>query len=72
MAYPVISRDPIARTELVRESVASHYSECGGQSRLPRHSVFRYGTRPDDSLAGRIDWHSGVYCGKACHDAYHY
>ncbi len=70
-----ISRDPFARTELVRERVywpdPLHCPYCGTIPETPKTGdryLYRYGTAHD---AGRTDWHRGLYCSKGCHDAYH-
>ncbi len=81
MTIRTINRDPFARASLVREAVPldepRHCQFCG--QRRQRHArpgdaicahLFRYGTQPD-SISGRINWHSGTFCSKSCHDAYH-
>lgn len=68
-----ISRDPFARTTLVRRVVAttSTCNWCGGQRIGQRigQRLFEYGTERDDR--SRPDWHKGLYCSKECHDVYH-
>jgi hypothetical protein len=73
-----ISRDPFARTELMRQSVISTdgCTNCGGQ-RTPRQDgqrkLFQYGTARDGISASytATRWHEGLFCGKSCHDSYH-
>ena len=65
-----LSHDPFARQSLVREAVTgwAHDPTCTwcGQSRNP---MYRYGTERDDN--SRVNWHSGQFCNKGCHDSYH-
>jgi len=63
-----VSRDPFARESTVRRTVQSTLgcSWCGNRRRSG--SLFLYGTMPD---AGRISWHTGLFCSKPCHGAYH-
>ena len=72
MTAPVvtISRDPFAREELVRQTVASQ-SGCDwcGQHRKGG-KLFQYGTDRDDRPY-RPNWHKGLFCSKPCHDDYH-
>lgn len=73
-----ISRDPFARTTLVRRVVRLNPNmppkccfECGG---LNSHlNLFEYGTENDGLTASYIGphWHKGLFCSKGCHDAYH-
>jgi hypothetical protein len=67
-----LTRDPFARTTLVRE-LSDNVCVCAwcGSARVVRGKVqlaFRYGTESDN---GRVSWHRGAFCGKSCHDAYH-
>lgn len=66
-----ISRDPFARTTLVRDRVSTDKGcdFCG--SRLKRPHLYRYGTEPD-RVVPRVNWHKGVFCSKSCHDSYHF
>jgi hypothetical protein len=73
MAY--ISRDPFARTELHRNSVritGNQTCRWCGQTRYmhgqPIPFLFEYRTESD---GGRVSEHSGLFCSKSCHDAYH-
>lgn len=65
----MISRDPFARQELHRETVATTEgcSWCGNKPRSGK-KLFRYLTETD---SGRKSPHKGLFCGKDCHDAYH-
>jgi hypothetical protein len=70
-----ISRDPFARTELVRERIywpdPLYCAFCGRIPETPKTGdryLYRYGTAHD---SGRTDWHTGHYCSKGCHDAFH-
>lgn len=73
-----LSRDPFARTTLLRAVVrplvfGQDCRWCGGVRRTSRAGepfLFRYGTEPD-AIRSRVDWHTGEFCSKACHDAYH-
>jgi hypothetical protein len=72
-----VSRDPFARTTLVRTIVRplAPGQDCGwcGNVRHARRggpSLFRYGTEPD-AVRPRVHWHDGAFCSKPCHDAYH-
>ena len=68
MSVVTISRDPFARTELVRavndDALGCECTECGGVGR------FRYGTLHDDR-PGRIEWAEGRFCGVVCFREYH-
>jgi hypothetical protein len=66
MAY--ISRDPFARTELHRQSVevSGGCDWCGQQHKSGK--LFQYRTESD---GGRENRHTGLFCSKSCHDAYH-
>lgn len=70
----VISRDPYARTELVRERTywpdPLYCAFCGTIHETPKGDryLYQYGTAHD---GGRTDWHRGAYCSKSCHDAFH-
>lgn len=60
-----INRDPFARQELHREIVSNTVcSWCGTKGK----HMFQYRTETD---GGRKYTHSGVFCSKGCHDAYH-
>jgi hypothetical protein len=72
-----LARDPFARQTLVRVVVRPLHgrtcSWCGGvrtsqRSRTP--FLYRYGTEPDAVHPGVV-WHTGEFCSKSCHDAYH-
>lgn len=69
-----ISRDPFARTELVRE-VTENKGECdwcGSRRRSPKGNIlglFRYGTEAD-GLYTRVNWASGHFCSIGCCRAY--
>lgn len=75
-----ISHDPFARQSLMRETV-DRRPYCGGRGcrwcgnwrhRAGKPMVgllFRYGTERDDR--GGINWHTGEFCSKSCHDSYH-
>ncbi len=65
-----IARDCFARSETVREAVetAGGCDWCGNAR--PSGKLFRYGTEAD-GLRVRTHWHSGLFCAKGCHDAYH-
>lgn len=67
LGIAVISRDPFARSELVRKRVVlvgCECTECGSVAR------FRYGTRHDDR-PGRVEWADGRFCGVDCFRTYH-
>lgn len=69
----MINRDPFARQELHREAVRWPNTKCGwcGGIRTARGGVpmlYRYRTETD---GGRRHEHSGLFCSKDCHDAYH-
>jgi hypothetical protein len=64
-----LSHDAFARQSTVRR-VAMDYRPngcdwCG--TKKPR--LFCYDTEPDDS--SRTNWHTGAFCNRSCHDAYH-
>ena len=69
-----VSRNPFARTEVVRFSVnVSPNGTCDwcGRTRLSktgRNTLFRYATQSD---GGRENVHTGQFCSKSCHDCYH-
>jgi len=70
-----ISRDPFARTTLVRESVRCVHGEtcnwCGNtrhRNGKPTKFLFRYATQHD---GGRLSTHTGLFCSRSCHDTYH-
>ena len=63
------------RVDLVREPTPWRvYCPMGGYrcahcGQVPgSHRLYRYGDWRMDAGA-RIDWHKGMYCSKACHDA---
>ena len=69
----LISRDPFARQEIHREVVASSQScrNCGGfrwRGGRKLQAMFEYRTETD---SGRNFVHTGLFCSKSCHDAYH-
>lgn len=70
-----VSRDPFARTTLMRQSI-SHSGitasmKCAWCGNLNRYGgLFMYGTEPD-GVSTRINWHKGLFCSKGCHDCYH-
>ena len=70
-----LSHDAFARQSVVKsEPVPANGSTCQwcGQvqiDRKERKRLFQFGTSRDDS--NRIDWHSGLFCSKDCHDDYH-
>ena len=77
-----ISRDPFARHDIVRRVVQTHASctWCGGKrtvgSNTPARRVtlglYEYGTERDDRPGERnVNWHTGLFCCKSCHDSYH-
>lgn len=69
----LISRDPFARTELHRNTIAPadvSYAHltcdwCGNRGHDGR--LFRYRTEHD---GGRVDQHQGYFCSKTCYDTY--
>ena len=68
-----ISRDPFARTTLMRRKVVSHAgcSWCGSNRSWKGKTtwvLFQYSTETD---GGRTHVHKGLFCSKSCHDAYH-
>lgn len=67
-----IKHDGMARQSLVRETVRSTKgcTECGSWEHYD-HALFRYGTQRDDRMNGSVDWHTGLFCSKSCHDGYH-
>ena len=73
-----LARDPFARHTLVRETVrplrpGQTCDFCGNVRKTPRMLtpfLYRYGTEPD-AIRSRIHWHSGAFCSRPCHDAYH-
>jgi hypothetical protein len=82
MTIVQISRDPFARTTLVREvcdyAIRYRCEWCGAIRAKQSANVvigttckhmFRYGTQRDDR--GGTYWHPGEFCSKACHDSYH-
>lgn len=76
----VISHDGIARFENVRQTLdATQLCSCdwcgrmrmikrpGDCANVLHHArLFKYGIRPDDSLAGRISWTPGKFCSVDC------
>ena len=69
-----ISRDPFARTTLMRRKVVGHdgCSWCGGRRQHKGNAtwlLFQYFTETD---GGREHTHTGTFCCKSCHDAYHH
>jgi hypothetical protein len=66
-----VSRDPFARTTLVRRLVETSQS-CSwcGQKRRGSGKLFEYGTERD-GIYTRPAWHKGLFCGKSCHNDYH-
>ncbi len=69
----VLSHNAIARTESVRESVAipANISRGCDNCGCFECRMYRYGTRKDDSLAGRVAWRKGIFCSKGCCNSYH-
>ena len=74
-AEPVqISRDPFARTTLVRRKVTTGLNRtcdwCGQKRR--KDVLFEYGTERDGISLSYVGphWHKGLFCSKGCHDAY--
>lgn len=73
-----ISRDPFARTTLVREIIEPLASNqtcdfCGGVGTSRRRRIpllYRFGTE-HDAVHPRVAWHGGAFCSRSCHDAYH-
>ena len=68
----LISRDPVARTELRRVvwpvTTGTMCSWCGNGRRSGRpHTLFKYVTETD---GGRTIPHSGLFCSKPCHNIY--
>ena len=79
-----VSRDPFARTTLVRRTITGHTVDlpggfgdhlyscdwCGNvrRTRKGRPTAYRYATETD---GGRTHEHKGTFCCKGCHDAYH-
>lgn len=63
-----ISRDPFARTTLVRETVQCN-DRCAWCGSRRKTGMFRYGTQRDDR--GGTNWHAGLFCSKGCHDDYY-
>lgn len=61
----LISRDPFARTELHKKKVTTNGScdWCGSET-----SLYRFQTESD---GGKVNCHTGRFCCKSCHDAYH-
>lgn len=71
-----ISRDPFARTSLVRRIVWVHSpsrtcSWCDGQRITPAGNryLFSYGTEYDDN--NHLNWHEGRFCADDCFYSYH-
>ena len=69
-----ISRDPFARTTLVRDHIPGYLlirkqtcDWCGNLNGFG--GLFRYATDPDDG--GRLHWHDGEFCSLSCHNSYH-
>ena len=73
-----ISCDPFAREELHRKNVDASHATCHfcGSVRFTKAGkpyLYRYYTERDGvytSLVGP-QYHSGLFCSKSCHDAYH-
>lgn len=71
-----ISRDPFARTTLLRERIYVHSETCVwcGHQKVIAHSsqryLFRYSTKKD-GIHTQPQPHSGLFCSKSCHDSYH-
>lgn len=61
----LISRDPFARTELVRDNISEHgeCSWCGQPAR------YRYAVTSDDRPL--IRWMKGIFCSIQCCRIYH-
>ena len=69
-----ISRDPFARTELVRHKVTTALNctclWCGQKRK--KDVLFEYGTERDDRPGEHnVAWHKGLFCSKSCHNSYH-
>ncbi len=73
MSTVVIKRDPFTRTELVRAIVTRYIgcgcAWCGNYRRGSHHTLFMYGTAYDGRSL--INWHTGNFCSKSCHDSYY-
>ena len=69
-----ISRDPFARTTLVRRTVDCLVGcwWCGSHNRRRPDTLFEYGTERDGISASYVGphWHKGLFCSKSCHDSY--
>lgn len=71
-----VSRDPFARTELVRRQISIDHSIdrscswCGAvrHGRGGHKYLSIYATQSD---GGRTSEHKGAFCCKSCHDSYH-
>jgi hypothetical protein len=65
-----LSRDPFARTEIVRQTVIAPGVSCAwcGQTRGDTLRLYAYHTATD---GGRLALHKGLFCSKPCHDSYH-
>ena len=67
-----VNRDPFARTELHKRRVQSYQLEargcdwCGGRDAKGQLWIFETQT-----ASGRHYSHSGAFCCKRCHDAWH-
>ena len=69
-----ISRDPFARTTLMRRSVRSAVTNCDWCGEKRRDGVlYQYGTENDGISKNYVGphWHKGLFCSKQCHDDYH-
>ena len=65
--YPAfISRDPFARSTLVRRVVHTKKT-CDWCGQNDRGRLFVYADKPD---SGRVREHRGEFCCKGCHDSY--
>lgn len=67
-----ISRDPFARSSLVRQVDKTEGESCrwcGATVGLGVSRLFRYGTEHD--ARPNVDWENELFCGKSCHDSYH-
>ena len=69
LSHDAFSRDSLARQHRPARTLpyGSSCAWCGNRNR--HGGLFQYGTERDDR-PGRVNWHSGLYCSKACHDSY--
>lgn len=72
--YVTLSRDPFARTEVIRsvETLHEHRQSdgcawCGGFRRVGEKSLFRYGTETD---SGRTYKDAKAFCSIGCRNSY--